>query len=318
MRGFVFSFLVFNTLVLFCCPWLQAQKMRLKQEAEKLGVRIEAHFLSDTLEIARPIGLSVRVVYPKDWDIVGLAFADSIQGFDYHSHQFFPTRQADSWLIDSALYWVKTFEIDSIQHLSFPIKFFSANDTTVLYASVQSLPLRTFVDSVDLSLLQANLDWQELDMPFDYTYWNIVLLVSFFVLLLLSLLLFNKLLYYYQLFRLKRKYQLFLRKVAQIDNQEFVKKRACFFDFTTQLLPIAPEAFTAAELSKIYEIQGLKELLEKIEYQLYAPQGRFAFETQEWKPLYLFIEKAYDERVLKIKKSERKLLAFRIKKLNYA
>lgn len=134
-------------------------------------ITVHSRFMADSLKIGERVPVSVTAKYPSTTNIL---FPDStyqFAPFEFESKQYFPTVTTDSVSYDSVVYYVSSFEIDSMQTLRIPVyllmesdctEVFGARDTIFLKHLVdavpdsvqaQQLPLKTFADYLDVNFL---------------------------------------------------------------------------------------------------------------------------------------------------------------------
>ena len=112
------------------------------------SVQPKGEFLEDTISIGKSIPYALSIKYPKALDIV---FPDSI--FDFSPYEieekiYFPTVSDDEFSFDSAVYYITTFEIDTVQYLALPIYLLQGGDSVEIKAAQDSVILRQLVTEI--------------------------------------------------------------------------------------------------------------------------------------------------------------------------
>ena len=126
--------------------------------------------------------------YSRDLSII---FPDSLfnfSPFEFEGKEYYTTKTDSTESLDSVVYYLSTFEIDSIQYLSLPIfqmkgkdtlRYFTTRDSVFLVELIQQLP-----DSV---VLKENTAYLNIPTVFNYPYFliGIVLLIVIVIAVLL-------------------------------------------------------------------------------------------------------------------------------------
>jgi hypothetical protein len=77
-------------------------------------------FLSDSLKIGEETAFYLSSRYPSEFTVLFPDSTYSFAPFEYSRKVYFPTRTKNGQSVDSTVYYLSTFEIDSIQTLSLP------------------------------------------------------------------------------------------------------------------------------------------------------------------------------------------------------
>lgn len=123
-------------------------------------IRVQGKFLRDSIRIGEPVPYVLSAHYPSHWAVL---FPDSLtdfKPFEYHRRNYVPTVTSGGISIDSAIYWVTSFEIDSIQYLSLPVLQLSGSDSIFHKSITDSVFLVAQVKSLPDSIPPANLPLQ--------------------------------------------------------------------------------------------------------------------------------------------------------------
>ena len=172
------------------------------------------YFLKDSVKIGESISYSLSY---KDRKNRPVFFPDTLYDFspfELLDKQYFDTQSDTINSIDSAVYHLATFEIDTIQKLSLPVFLFTGSDSLSLFSAVDSIVLDQVVtqmpDSVNLAETSA---YQPISLEFNYPYWSIGL-VGLGVVALIVLLVWGK--------RIRKRIKLYRL------NKQLIKFRAQF------------------------------------------------------------------------------------------
>lgn len=185
------------------------------------SLRPNGYFSADTLKIGEPVYYTLTFRYPRDLEVVFPSEDDRYAPFEYLDRQFFPTRSDSLFSLDSVVYKLTTFELDSVQPLTLPVYVIDTDETgqidsTALYADIDSVYLQQVITQLPDSLaLKENT--QALDIPLQFNYpYLLIGIVALMLLLAVLYALFGK--------QLRRRWQLRrLRKVNRQFAEEFAR-----------------------------------------------------------------------------------------------
>lgn len=145
--------------------------------------------MSDSIQIGQPVPYVLSVKYPKKLELV---FPDSLYNFspfELERKEYFPTQSDSIFSKDSTVYYLSTFEIDSIQYLKLPVYVINEFDSTTLWTDTDSIILQHVVTEIpDSVAMKTNTEYVEVPMAFNYPYYTIggiilmVLLVALYLL----------------------------------------------------------------------------------------------------------------------------------------
>lgn len=97
-------------------------------------VQVTGDFLADSLRIGEPVPFALSVRYPSDKIILLPDSTGDFGRFEYRYRRWFPTKSKDGISTDSAIYWVASFELDSLQSLELSAVELAGGDS-IRYAS---------------------------------------------------------------------------------------------------------------------------------------------------------------------------------------
>ena len=190
-------------------------------------VNIEGRFQTDSVKIGVPIPYTLKAEYPREWNVI---FPDSLfnfSPFEYERKDYFTTRSNDSISVDSVVYYLSTFEIDSIQFLRLPvfqvrkkdsIRHYTELDTVLLIELIETLP-----DSIQL---KENTAYLNVPTEFNYPYFIIGLSILVIVVIAIIIIFGGRIRKAWQIRQLNKRYQKFVLKfdeaVAIAKQQETI------------------------------------------------------------------------------------------------
>lgn len=179
-------------------------------------VRVRSGFLTDSLGIGDVGGYYLTAKYPATRNVLFPDSTHNFAPFEYVRKVYFPTKTRNGESVDSAVYYLSTFEVDKLQSLSLPVYQFSGLDT-ISYAStpdtirlielVKNLPDTLAVQNLPL---KTNTAYQLVPLLFNYPVLMIVL-GTLLVLGIVGWLVFGKKIRrHYRIKRMERAYQKFI------------------------------------------------------------------------------------------------------------
>ena len=120
-------------------------------------VKVRGQFLVDSIKIGQPFPFALSAEYPWENNIL---FPDSTYNFapfEYVAKQYFPTLTIDGISHDSTIYYLNSFEIDSLQWLKLPVYVIQQKDCTEVWTQERMVWLQHLVTINTDSLQAANL-----------------------------------------------------------------------------------------------------------------------------------------------------------------
>lgn len=131
-------------------------------------------FQEDSVKIGIPFPYTLSVKYSRDLSII---FPDSLfnfSPFEYERKEYYTTKSDSLESLDSVVYYLSTFEIDSIQYLSLPIFQINGKDTLSYFAKRDSIFLIELIEQIPDSVqLKENTSYLHLSTEFNYPYFLI-------------------------------------------------------------------------------------------------------------------------------------------------
>jgi hypothetical protein len=137
-------------------------------------VTIRSRFLADSLRIGEKVPFSVTATYPRKLNILYPDSSYSFNPFEFESKQFFPTKTKDSVSYDSVVYFISSYEIDSIQTFRMPVYVLQGSDCTAVFGATDSIFLKQMVahvpDSVNAEQLPLKINTKYLNVNWLFNY----------------------------------------------------------------------------------------------------------------------------------------------------
>ncbi len=194
-----------------------------KTSAQTVDVR--AGFLADSIDIGETTGFYLAAHYG---DSVSVLFPDStyqFSTFEFDRKTYFATKTRNSISVDSAVYYVSTFEVDRAQFLQLPVFILQPRDCTVIQSLADTILVRQMVaevpDSVAIDQLPLKMNTAYQKVPFQFNYWILIIAIGVLVLIGVIVWIFfgKRIARYFRAKRLQRKHEEFIRGYGQMVQQ---------------------------------------------------------------------------------------------------
>ena len=242
-------------------------------------IRPTGFFLKDSIKIGQAVPYSLSYKDRKNRPVI---FPDSLfdfSPFELLSKQYFNTRSDSVNSIDSAVYLLTTFEIDTVQQLSLPVFLYTGTDSLKLYSNPDSIILDQVVtqlpDSVKLAETSA---YQPVALQFNYPYWAvgiIILVVTGTIVLIIWGKAIRKCMKLYrmskQLVRFKEKFNIELEKLSKDTSKTRIEGILKFWkEYMERIEGIPYTKLTTKELTSLQQSASLEETLRSIDKNIYS------------------------------------------------
>lgn len=127
--------------------------------AQQDSIRVRGGFLDDSVMIGRTTAYSLTVQYPSSQKVLFPDSTGDFFPFTFSEKKYFPTVTKGSVSRDSAVYYLKTFEIAARQPLQLPVYVVQPADCTRVLAQTDTIFLQSLVKIPD-SLLVDQLEFK--------------------------------------------------------------------------------------------------------------------------------------------------------------
>ena len=181
-------------------------------------VQINGYFHADSISIGAAIPYSLTARYPRTQQILFPDSTFSFKPFEFSRKKFFATKTTGDTSYDSAVYFLTTFEIDSVQRIGLPVFRLQERDCVTVYARPDSVFLRYRVAAVPDSIsveklpLKTNTAYQSVKWLFNYPVVTVIVGVLIVGLVLVYILFGKRIRKYFALRRLKKNYKEFIER----------------------------------------------------------------------------------------------------------
>lgn len=249
-------------------------------------VDVRSRFQDDSVRIGEPIPFALTARYPKELNILFPDSSFSFAPFEFSSKKYFPTQTTGPISYDSVVYYLTTYEIDSLQKLSLPVFLVHPGDCTAVFSRSDTVYLKHTVANVPDSVaapqlpLKTQTSYLQVKWLFNYPLWLIIggVLV---ILLIIGWLIFGKRIrHYLQIRKLKRYHRAFLTRYNDAIEQlkeGFSSPKAeralvVWKEYMESLEAKPYTKYTSKEILQIEKDEHLSGPLKNIDRMVYASQ----------------------------------------------
>jgi hypothetical protein len=129
-------------------------------------VKVHAGFLADSIRVGDEVFFYLAAHYPKNRQLVFPDTTFSFSPFELKRKDYFPTKTKDTVSYDSAVYSLRTFEINPEQSLRLPVFIINTLDCTRVFSNRDTILLQQLVKKIPDSLtanipVRATIAYQE-------------------------------------------------------------------------------------------------------------------------------------------------------------
>lgn len=277
-------------------------------------VKVNGQFIGDSLRIGEPIPYALSARYPSKLQIL---FPDSLhefKPFEYERKNYFPTITSDGISLDSAIYWVSSFEIDSIQFLSIPILQLIGTDSLFHQPKADSVFLSSSTKSVPDNIppaelpLKSDTDYRTVLMVFNYPLLVIALGISTVILGLVWIVFGKQIRNWWKRRKLKKGFQEFEQAFQQLLDKikeggniiEAEQAIRLWKKYLENLEGIPYTKFTTREILALGQHQEIRGALRSIDHRIYGQKQ--SEDVNEYYTLKSFTEDQYLKKLEELKK----------------
>ena len=242
-------------------------------------INVEGLFLKDTVKIGEEVPYSLSATYPRAYNIIFPDSSFDFQPFEYHGRQYFKTVSDSAISVDSVVYLLSTFEIDTIQYLQLPVYVRTGGDSLAVYTKQDSINLFHIIQVIPDSVkLKENTLFLRIPNKFNYP---VFLFIAGFLLvvIIIALLFFGRRISrWIKIMIMKRNHKRFhksfyLKLSGVRDNRPGVEPEDVLNDWKKYMEKLEKEPYTkltTKELIDLHADQRLKDNLRSIDRYIYG------------------------------------------------
>ena len=180
-------------------------------ESQKIGIR--GSFETDSIRLCEEAAYHLIVTYPGNLKIILPDSTYKYGTFELDHRKWFPTEIRNSMLYDSVIYYLTTFELDSVLYFQLPVFLIQKNDCTVMYTSPDSLFLKQVITQVPDSLkLKSDTRLLRFRRLFNYPLWALSTGILIFIIFLVIIIFGKRISRLYRIYIMRRRHRKFVEK----------------------------------------------------------------------------------------------------------
>lgn len=240
---------------------------------------VNGKFLNDTLKIGYPVKYSLSIKYPSDWQIFFPDSTHSYGNFEFYSKTPFKTHTTDSISLDSVVYELMSFELDSIQNIQLPVFRLYRGDTLEYLSNNDSIFLKEYIETLPQELdLKENAEHRFIPGIFNTRLLLITIAVILAILILTAVLFGKKIIAKWKIWKMNRRHKKFLEEFdAYISqNRESPDKKSIersigvWKDYLTELEKRPYNTYSTKEFISIIDNEDLLKSLKSLDASIYG------------------------------------------------
>jgi hypothetical protein len=261
--------------------------------ASAQNVRVKGKFLTDSIRIGEQVPFTLSATYPKNADIVFPDSTYSFAPFEFQKKKFFPTVTHDSISYDSVVYYLSTYEIDSLQSLRLPVFAIQQQDCTSVYTSIDTLKLVQMVAAIPDTVkaeqlpLKTNTTYQNVKWLLNYPIVLIITGILIIAIIIVWVVFGKRIRKYFALKKLQKNHQAFLDRFNSIVDQlksDFASPKAeeglvVWKKYMENLMAKPFTKFTSKEIIEAEHNETLGKALRGMDRFIYGGLNDFAGES---------------------------------------
>jgi hypothetical protein len=260
-----------------CWSWCSAQDLK-----------VQGGFLTDSLKIGEETAFYLSARYASELNILFPDSTFAFSPFEYQRRRYFPTQTKEGVSVDSAVYYLTTFEVDRVQYLELPVFIVQPQDCTVFRSPRDSVLITQLVASVPDSLtadklpLKMNTAYQR--VFFQFNFWIILIVIGVLMVVALFVWIFfeQKIRAYFKARKLQRNHSQFVRNYDRIVGQlqttfsptSTESALTTWKKYMEQLDALPYTKLTTKETMKLIDDQGLIGNLRAVDKAIYGHDTR--------------------------------------------
>jgi hypothetical protein len=239
----------------------------------------QGHFLKDSIKIGEEVAYAFSFRYPSDMTVLFPDTTYNFFPFELDRKVFFPTVTDSIYNIDSVLYYLETFEIDSVQYLRLPVFIITDGDSSVIFSAPDSIILVEVVKEIPKEpKLKEDTGLVPVKKAVNYPLILLVLVIVLTVIGLIAIFYGKSLYRAWKVFRLQRAHKKFvsrffgmIRDVSSNNPSVKVEHVLAVWKQYMEKLERKPFAkMTTTEITRSYPDPELKEHLRNIDRTIYG------------------------------------------------
>jgi len=235
------------------------------------------YFVQDSVNIGDPITLISTLKYPLSIEIVQPDSSYFFNSFDFVKKRVFESISSNNIISDSTIYYLQTFELDSIQSLYLNSYIINDNDSLKISSNNDSITIISLVKEIN-SKTKANTFLEKLNSIFNSRKFLITSGIIFSVLLFVYLIFRKRIKKYFKIKRMKSETLFFNNEFDKILSNYLETKETKFLEnllllwkrFMERLSKKPYSSSTTSEIAIFNNNKRSINTLEEIDKSIYS------------------------------------------------
>ena len=242
------------------------------------NIEYKIYFLNDSIRIGDSISLISALKYHKNIEIVQPDSSYNFTSFEFIGKKIFPSFSDGNIIYDSTIYYLRTFEIDSIQRLNLNATIINNKDSLIISSNTDSISLTYQVSDVNFSKTKENTLFNSIRSIFNSE--KVLIIIGFIILIIIIIyLLFRKKIEKYlkirklriQIKRFNNDFDYILKDYLKSQDKNYLERLLLLWKRFMEKLSKRPySTSTTSEISSFLENKKLLNLLKDIDRNLYS------------------------------------------------
>ena len=273
---------IFIFLFLFKISNIQSQKIEYK-----------SYFIEDSTKIGDSIRLVTILKYPNNIEIIQPDSSYKFSSFDFIGKKIFPSIVSKNIISDSTIYFLRTFEIDSIQKINLKANIIGGNDSMSILSDTDSIYIINQVNNLT-SQSKENTLLSKIKSIFntEKAFYITVGILLFLIIIFISFR--KKIIRYFKIRKIKKQIKSFneefsycLKKYSQKNNPKELEKLLLLWKRFMENFTKKPySSSTTMEISSFNDDTEMMDILHKSDKSIYSGSN-LPIETSDLNKLQL-------------------------------
>ena len=235
-------------------------------------------FEKRSLKIGEPVKFSLSWWHDKKIEAFFPDTNYNYSPFEIISKEYYPTRTTGSKSLDSAVYLIRTFNIDRTIHYALPVFIVNElGDTLVITSGQDSVSMIHLVQSGRAGALKTATPLHRLDIVFNYRYYILLFFVAVGVMVALFFFFRRPIIRRIKLYYIRQGHQSFIANFEKLEKDfsgkhelgVMEKAVSLWKDYLSRLENIPINTYTTTEIISMFKNKELVEGLQIIDRSIY-------------------------------------------------
>ena len=240
-------------------------------------IKPRGYFATDSIKIGQVVDYTMILEYPRGMEVLFPDSTFNFAPFEYIDRGYQSTESNQSHSLDSVVYRLSTFELDSVQSLTLPVYVMLNGDSTAIYTPTDSVLLKFVITADSDSLeIQNTAQFQNVSKAFNYPYLLIALAILGVLLVLVLIFFGAEIRKRLKLFRMRKAHERFLARFGKLQQNGFQQAKQAetlvgfWKKYLEQLEGMPYTKLTTKEIVTIEDNQEFRDTLSNLDLNIYG------------------------------------------------